>query len=191
MSNNFNVYFVYLWSSVVDCFMTSFVSVAYTAFPDVYIGSEITMCQTLLCSINNVGDLGSIPGLGRSPGGGHGSPLQYSCLENPQWQRSGVGALGSQTVGPGWVTKHRQQQTAAPAHPPPPVQRKHQQVSGRNTLWLLHWSGRASLLLGFQTACLQMYTHRWQQSVLLQFNDLCVHAGRHSSNKQRVHHLHS
>ena len=32
----------------------------------------------------NVGDLGSIPGLGRSPGGGHDNPLQYSCLENPQ-----------------------------------------------------------------------------------------------------------
>ena len=31
----------------------------------------------------NVGDLGSIPGLGRSPGGGHGNPLQYSCMENP------------------------------------------------------------------------------------------------------------
>ena len=30
----------------------------------------------------NVGDLCSIPGLGRSPGGGHGNPLQYSCLEN-------------------------------------------------------------------------------------------------------------
>ena len=30
----------------------------------------------------NVGDLGSIPGLSRSPGGGHGNPLQYSCLEN-------------------------------------------------------------------------------------------------------------
>ena len=29
------------------------------------------------------GDLGSIPGWGRSPGGGHGNPLQYSCLENP------------------------------------------------------------------------------------------------------------
>ena len=28
-------------------------------------------------------DAGSIPGLGRSPGGGHGNPLQYSCLENP------------------------------------------------------------------------------------------------------------
>ena len=31
----------------------------------------------------NVGDLGSVPGLGRSPGGGHGKPLLYSCLENP------------------------------------------------------------------------------------------------------------
>ena len=30
----------------------------------------------------NAGDLGSIPGLGRSLGGGHGTPLQYSCLEN-------------------------------------------------------------------------------------------------------------
>ena len=37
------------------------------------------------------GDLGSIPGLGRSPGGGHGNPLQYSCLENPHGQRSLVG----------------------------------------------------------------------------------------------------
>ena len=35
----------------------------------------------------NVGDLGSIPGLGRSPGGGHGNPLQYPGLENPQGQR--------------------------------------------------------------------------------------------------------
>ena len=31
---------------------------------------------------------GSIPGLGRSPGEGNGNPLQYSCLENPQGQRS-------------------------------------------------------------------------------------------------------
>ena len=34
-------------------------------------------------SAYNVGDLSSIPGLGRSPGGEHGNPLQYSCLENP------------------------------------------------------------------------------------------------------------
>ena len=37
------------------------------------------------------GDLGSIPMLGRSPGGGRGNPLQYSCLENPHGQRSLVG----------------------------------------------------------------------------------------------------
>ena len=34
-------------------------------------------------SVYNVGDLGSIPGSGRFPGGGNGNPLQYSCLENP------------------------------------------------------------------------------------------------------------
>ena len=39
----------------------------------------------------NVGDLGLIPGLGRSPGGGYGNPLQYTCLENPHGQRSLVG----------------------------------------------------------------------------------------------------
>ena len=36
----------------------------------------------------NVGDLGLIHGLGKSPGGGHGSPLQYSCLENTHGQSS-------------------------------------------------------------------------------------------------------
>ena len=39
----------------------------------------------------NAGDLGSIPELGRFPGGGHGNPLQYSCLENSHGQRSLVG----------------------------------------------------------------------------------------------------
>ena len=39
----------------------------------------------------NAGDQSLIPGLGRSPGGGHGNPLQYSCLENPHGQRSLVG----------------------------------------------------------------------------------------------------
>ena len=40
-------------------------------------------------------DLGSIPGLGRSPGGGHGNPLQYYCLENP---------MNKETW---WATVHR------------------------------------------------------------------------------------
>ena len=39
----------------------------------------------------NAGDLGSIPGLGRTPGGGHSNPPQYSCLEDPRGQRSLAG----------------------------------------------------------------------------------------------------
>ena len=39
----------------------------------------------------DIRDVGSIPGAGRSPGGGHGNLLQYSCLENPHGQRSLVG----------------------------------------------------------------------------------------------------
>ena len=49
----------------------------------------------------NVGDLGSIPGLGRNPGEGNGTPLQYSCLENPiergAWWAAVHGVTKSQT----------------------------------------------------------------------------------------------
>ena len=52
-------------------------------------------------SVCNAGELGSIPGLGRSPGEGNGSPLQYSCLENPMdggtWQAIVHGVAKSQT----------------------------------------------------------------------------------------------
>ena len=45
----------------------------------------------------NSGDLASMPGLRRFPGGGHGNPVQYSCLENPYGQRSLAGySLGAQ-----------------------------------------------------------------------------------------------
>ena len=49
----------------------------------------------------SAGDLGSIPGLGRSPGEGNGNPLQYPCLDNPMdrgaWQATVSGAAKSQT----------------------------------------------------------------------------------------------
>ena len=52
----------------------------------------------------NAGDLGSIPGLGRCPGGGHGNPLQYSCLENLMDEEPGrLQSMGSPRVT---VTKH-------------------------------------------------------------------------------------
>ena len=49
-----------------------------------------------------MGDLGSVPGLGRSPGRRHDKPLQYSCLENPHGQRS-LGAPGVQAVTKNWT----------------------------------------------------------------------------------------
>ena len=63
----------------------------YKGFPR---GAEVKM------SACNVGDLGSFPGSGRSPGEGNGNPLQYYCLENPMdggaWWAT---VHGSQRVG--------------------------------------------------------------------------------------------
>ena len=57
---------------------------------------SLTMAQwKVKASACNAGDLGSIPGSGRSPGEGNGNPLQYSCLENPM----DVGAWGATVHG--------------------------------------------------------------------------------------------
>ena len=45
--------------------------------------SKGLVVENLPANAGDVRDAGSIPGLGRSPGGGHGNPFQYSCLENP------------------------------------------------------------------------------------------------------------
>ena len=59
------------------------------------------VAQILKVSTCNAGDLGSIPGLGRSPGAGNGNPLPYSCLENPMdrgaWWAAVRGVAKSQT----------------------------------------------------------------------------------------------
>ena len=51
----------------------------------VYMASEVVLVvKNLPVTAEDVKrDVSSIPGSGRSPGGGHGNPLQYSCLENP------------------------------------------------------------------------------------------------------------
>ena len=59
-----------------------FEDLSYMCFPGGSDGKE---------SACDVRDLGLNPGLGRSSGGGHGNPLQYSFLENPHGQRSLVG----------------------------------------------------------------------------------------------------
>ena len=58
------------------------------------------MAKNLPASAGDLRDLGSIPGLGRSPGGGHNNPLQYSCLEDPMdraWKATGHGVTKSWT----------------------------------------------------------------------------------------------
>ena len=52
------------------------------------------MVKNLPASAGNIRDTGLIPGSGRSPGGGHGNPLQYSCLGNPMDR----GAWGLQSI---------------------------------------------------------------------------------------------
>ena len=58
-------------------------------------------------SAGGIRDAGSVPGSGRSPGGGHGNPLQYSCLENPM-DRGACGLLSimSQRIRDDLVCMH-------------------------------------------------------------------------------------
>ena len=55
--------------------------------------------MNLPTSAEDIRDMGLIPGLGRSPGGGHGNPLQHSCLENlTTGEPGGLQSMGSQRV---------------------------------------------------------------------------------------------
>ena len=70
----------------------------------------------------NMGALHLIPRLGRSPGGGHGNPLQHSCLENLHGQRIPVAyiqSIGSQRVEYDSATKHSTQHIPQPPFFPP------------------------------------------------------------------------
>ena len=58
--------------------------------------------------VKNPPGMWEIPGLGRFPGGGHGNPLQCSCLENAHGQRSLAGSsLWGARVGHDWATEHK------------------------------------------------------------------------------------
>ena len=60
-----------------------------------------TVVKNMPANAGDTRDAGSIPGLGRSPGGGNGNPLQYSCLGNPMdrgaWQATVLEVAKSQT----------------------------------------------------------------------------------------------
>ena len=63
-----------------------------------FTGSSVV--KNLLVNAGDVRDVGSVPGSGRSPGGGNGNPLQYSYLEAPWTEGPGrLQSMGSQRVG--------------------------------------------------------------------------------------------
>ena len=65
------------------------------------------MVKNLPAKAGDTGDLGSGPGWGRSPGEGHGNPLQYFCLENLMHRDpGGLQSMGSQRVGHNLATEH-------------------------------------------------------------------------------------
>ena len=56
--------------------------------------------KNLPANVGDIGDTDSIPGLGKSPGEGNGSPLQYSCLEIPWTEEPGkLQSIGLQRIG--------------------------------------------------------------------------------------------
>ena len=106
----------------------------------------------------NVGDLGSIPGLGRSPGEGNDNPFQYSCLENPvdggAWQATVHGVAKSRTPLSSftfflsliqWIREVSKQGITIPGvkegHPPPPSLSQEE----------LSWRGSTGLFIGLDS----------------------------------------
>ena len=94
---------VCLWGQMVQEYMVTSGCSAFTqsmvgnGFPQWFRGKETT------CNEKAIGDAGSIPGSGRSPGGGHGNPLQYSSLENFMYSQTRLKWLSTQAHGREWL----------------------------------------------------------------------------------------
>ena len=90
--------------SIVDINFSAVITI--WSFP----GDAVVM--NLPANARDTGDAGLIPGLGRSPGGGKGNPLQSSCLKNPMdrgaWQETVQKIAKNQHD---WVTKHAEDKT--------------------------------------------------------------------------------
>ena len=64
--------------------MTSVYALEYIhTYTHIWASQVVLVAKSLPANAGDIRGTGSVPKLGRSPGGGHGNPLQYSCLENP------------------------------------------------------------------------------------------------------------
>ena len=77
----------------------NFTSFAFTSKPlilfELCFVSGFLVIKNLLANVGDIRELGSVPGLGRSPLGGHSNPLQFSCLENPMEKGAGQATVYS------------------------------------------------------------------------------------------------
>ena len=93
----------------------------------------------------DIRDLCSIPGLGRSSGGGHGNPLQYSCLENPHGQRSLVGYVMVHRVAQSDTTEVTLARTCTRLNEvimlsPKPIGEKEMATHSSTLAWKIPWT---------------------------------------------------
>ena len=86
-----------LCSSVVT---RIYISISNLTSPMAQWGKEST------CNAGDTGDIHLIPGLGRSPGGEHGNPIQSSCLENPMDRRAWQATVHGVTKSRTWLSTH-------------------------------------------------------------------------------------
>ena len=115
--------------------------------------------KELSCS---AGDVGSIPGSGRSPGGWHDNPLQYSCLENPHGWRS---MEGSST----WGRKESDATEQLSTH-----------TSIHNTyLQIPHFGPTSSLLIEF--VIILLLTFREKKNSTVDMNHMILHKSKHAN----------
>ena len=73
---------------------------------DLWSSQVAPVVKSLPANAEDIRDLGFTPGLGSFPGGGHGNPLQYSCLENSHGQRSLEGYWPQRVWCDKWLTMH-------------------------------------------------------------------------------------
>ena len=72
---------------------------------DTYGASQVVLVvKNQSANVGDIREVGSVPGLGRSPGGGHSNPLQYSCLENPMGRGARWGTVHGVTKSRTWLS---------------------------------------------------------------------------------------
>ena len=87
------------WFVVFDSSLT-FVDKCYMA--SMWASQVAPVVKNTPAHAEDIRDAGSIPGSGRSPGGGYGNPLQYPCLENPTEEPDRLKSIGSHRVKQDW-----------------------------------------------------------------------------------------